>query len=42
MSVLLHLSGLHFGTERPQVCQALLDFAHHFTPDAIIISGDLT
>ncbi len=42
MSVLLHLSDPHFGTERAQVCAALLALAHRLEPDAIIISGDLT
>lgn len=42
MSVLLHLSDLHFGTERPHVCKVLIQFARTLCPDAIIISGDLT
>lgn len=42
MSVLLHLSDPHFGTERAPVCEALIALAHRLKPDAIIISGDLT
>lgn len=42
MTVLLHLSDPHFGTERPAVCEALLRFAHALAPQAIVLSGDLT
>ncbi|MEN3112318.1 metallophosphoesterase family protein [Uliginosibacterium paludis] len=42
MSLFLHLSDPHFGTERPPVCEALIALAHRLAPDAVIISGDLT
>lgn len=42
MSVILHLSDPHFGTERLDVCNALLTLARQLAPDAIILSGDLT
>lgn len=39
---IIHLSDLHFGTEIPQVVDALLMEIHATQPDLIIISGDLT
>lgn len=42
MSVLLHLSDTHFGTERPDVCAALLQLAREVQPDIAILSGDVT
>ena len=42
MSCLLHLSDTHFGTERPEVCEALLGLAHKLKPEVIVLSGDIT
>lgn len=42
MSVLLHISDTHFGTERPEVVEALLCLAHQQPVDAILWSGDIT
>ncbi len=40
--MLLHLSDLHFGTEQPAVCAALLRLCHDLQPEAVVVSGDLT
>lgn len=42
MSVLLHLSDTHFGTERPHVAAALLRLAREARPDIAVLSGDVT
>jgi len=42
MSVLLHLSDTHFGTERAQVIEALLALAARERPDLVVLSGDIT
>ena len=42
MSVLLHISDPHFGTERPQVVKALERLAHAQAPELVILSGDIT
>ena len=42
MSLLLHISDTHFGTEKPKVVQALLAFAHEHRPDLLVFSGDIT
>ena len=42
MSVLLHLSDTHFGTERPQVVEALVSLAAQQRPDVVVLSGDIT
>jgi 3',5'-cyclic AMP phosphodiesterase CpdA len=42
MSVLLHLSDPHFGTERAPVVEALVDFARALRPDLVVLSGDIT
>jgi len=42
MSVLLHISDTHFGTEDPPVVLALQALAHELAPDALIFSGDIT
>lgn len=42
MSVLLHLSDTHFGTERPQVVEALVALAAQQQPDVVVLSGDIT
>lgn len=39
---LLHVSDTHFGTERPQVVQALQRLAHALRPDVVVMSGDIT
>lgn len=40
--MLLHLSDLHFGTERQDCIQAIHAFCKLHRPEAIIVSGDLT
>jgi 3',5'-cyclic AMP phosphodiesterase CpdA len=42
MTTLLHLSDPHFGTEQPDVVDALLAFAHAQAPDLVVLSGDIT
>jgi len=42
MSLLLHVSDTHFGTEQPNVVAALLSFARERRPDLLVLSGDLT
>ena len=42
MTTLLHISDPHFGTERPEVLAALLDWVQQHPPDLVIISGDFT
>ncbi|HUR88021.1 MAG TPA: metallophosphoesterase [Ramlibacter sp.] len=42
MSVLLHISDTHFGTDEVQVVLALQALAHNLKPDALILSGDIT
>ena len=42
MSLLLHISDPHFGTEKPKVVDALLAFAHERRPDLLVLSGDIT
>lgn len=42
MSLLLHLSDTHFGTEQPQVVAAVLDLAARLRPDLVVLSGDIT
>lgn len=42
MSVVLQISDTHFGTERPEVVEALLELAGQLKPDLIVLSGDLT
>lgn len=42
MSVILHLSDPHFGTEQPHVTAALLQLAQELRPDIAILSGDIT
>ncbi|MBF6617614.1 MAG: metallophosphoesterase [Candidimonas sp.] len=42
MSVVLHISDPHFGTERPPVVKALVRLAHAQQPDLVILSGDIT
>jgi 3',5'-cyclic AMP phosphodiesterase CpdA len=42
MSVVLHISDTHFGTEQPAVVEALVQLAHCQSPDLVIFSGDIT
>lgn len=42
MSVLLHISDPHFGTERPDVVAALQRLAVELAPERIVLSGDIT
>ena len=42
MTVLLHLSDPHFGTERPPVVEALVALARRQRPDLVVLSGDIT
>lgn len=42
MRVVLHISDLHFGTERPRVVKALERLAHAQAPSLVILSGDIT
>ena len=42
MTVLLHISDTHFGTEEAAVVAALQKLAHDQKPDAVILSGDIT
>ena len=42
MTVLLHISDTHFGTEEPAVVKALQALARAQAPDAVILSGDIT
>ena len=42
MTLVAHLSDLHFGRTDARVVDALLADLHHHQPDLVIISGDLT
>jgi len=42
MSVLLQISDTHFGTEQPQVVEALVALAAQQRPDLVVLSGDIT
>jgi 3',5'-cyclic AMP phosphodiesterase CpdA len=42
MTLLLQLSDPHFGTERPEVVQAVLALAQAQQPDLVVLSGDIT
>ena len=42
MSVLLHISDPHFGTEQLPVVQALVALAQQQQPDLLVLSGDIT
>jgi 3',5'-cyclic AMP phosphodiesterase CpdA len=42
VTVLLQVSDPHFGTERPEVVQALLALATLQVPDVLVLSGDIT
>lgn len=42
MTVLLQISDPHFGTERPEVVEALERFAHELQPGVLLLTGDIT
>lgn len=42
MSLVLHLSDTHFGTERGEVVEALLRLSAEQRPDVAVLSGDVT
>ena len=42
MSLLLQVSDPHFGTERPEVVEALVALAKLRRPDVLVLSGDIT
>ncbi|PZQ49681.1 MAG: phosphodiesterase [Rhodovulum sulfidophilum] len=42
MRRLVHLSDLHFGRDRPELLEPLIEAVNRLAPDAIAISGDLT
>lgn len=42
MSVLLQISDTHFGTEQPQVVEALVALSAQQRPDLVVLSGDIT
>ena len=42
MSVLLQISDTHFGTEQPQVVEAVVALATQQRPDVVVLSGDIT
>jgi 3',5'-cyclic AMP phosphodiesterase CpdA len=42
ISVLLHVSDPHFGTEEPRAVSALLALAEQEQPDVVLASGDIT
>lgn len=42
MTQLLQISDAHFGTERPDVVDALLQLAARERPDLVVLSGDIT
>ena len=42
MTRILHLSDPHFGTELPDVVNALRQLMHELTPEVLVLSGDIT
>jgi 3',5'-cyclic AMP phosphodiesterase CpdA len=42
MTVVLHISDTHFGTEQPAVVEALVQLSQLQSPDLVILSGDIT
>jgi 3',5'-cyclic AMP phosphodiesterase CpdA len=42
VTTLLQVSDPHFGTERPEVVEALVRLAHAQRPEVLVLSGDLT
>jgi 3',5'-cyclic AMP phosphodiesterase CpdA len=41
-SCLLQISDTHFGTEQPEVMEALERLAHSLSPQVVVLSGDIT
>ncbi|MET0262522.1 MAG: metallophosphoesterase [Rariglobus sp.] len=42
MRTIAHISDLHFGTERPELAEALRNDLHVFAPSLLVSSGDFT
>jgi 3',5'-cyclic AMP phosphodiesterase CpdA len=42
MSVLMHISDPHFGTEKPAVVEDLLKLAEAMQPERVLLTGDIT
>ncbi|MGH7827667.1 MAG: metallophosphoesterase family protein [Candidatus Binatia bacterium] len=42
MSLLLQVSDTHFGTEQPEVVEALIEIVRQQAPDLVVLSGDIT
>lgn len=42
MTMLLHASDPHFGTEQPAAVDALVQLVHEQRPDVLLLSGDIT
>jgi 3',5'-cyclic AMP phosphodiesterase CpdA len=42
VTVLLHISDTHFGTEQPPVVRALHALSEELVPDVLLLSGDIT
>src|ERR1035437_9183312 len=42
MTIIAHLSDLHFGKTSPEIIEALRSSLHLIQPDLVVISGDLT
>ena len=42
MRCVAHISDLHFGTEEPKICAALVSGMQELRPDLIAVSGDFT
>lgn len=42
MSLLLHISDTHFGTEQPAVVEAVVRLAWEVQPELLVLSGDVT
>ena len=40
--MILHLSDLHFGTEKPECLRAIEQFCKEQQPEAVVVSGDIT
>ena len=40
--MILHLSDLHFGTEKPECLEAIRQFCQTHPLEAVVVSGDLT
>jgi 3',5'-cyclic AMP phosphodiesterase CpdA len=42
MSVLLHISDTHFGTEQPEIVEAMVALLAKQAPEIVVLSGDIT